>query len=168
MHQVLTLSMLLHRSQAQEYHQQAHMLFKAMKVYELAASDSYRNNKRSDGNSHRDKADSLRSKANNLKALASQLSYRANNQHTNTWTIDLHGMRLDAAMAEVTKQLNWIKMNDSPGGAALKIITGVGHHSKDNKPVIKLNVIRYLEDTGADFHVNPENPGEVIVQFAPP
>ncbi|EFO96403.1 hypothetical protein CRE_14535 [Caenorhabditis remanei] len=69
--------------------------------------------------------------------------------------IDLHGMTREAALDYVEKKVEERGHIDD-----LTIITGQGHHSKDNQPVIKQGLLKKFRSR---VQVNTENPGKLVL-----
>ncbi len=82
-----------------------------------------------------------------------------------TWEVDLHGMRVEEALATVAEA---IAATGEAGGATIRIICGKGKHSKGGKGVLREAVAGWLEAHGhGDYKRKVEGDGldgSIIVQ----
>lgn len=93
---------------------------------------------------------------------ASDAAFKEKNASRGLDEIDLHGLRKKEAIAKLEERLSAC---EKARVTKLRIITGKGLHSKDNKAEIKPVVISYLKKKGYKFEINDVNEGCMEVQI---
>jgi len=126
-----------------------------------------------------DRANAQRKAAKEAIEEAQRVAWSANNQRSNCWEVDLHGLPVAKAIAQFEKQFRALQAMGHPGGVVFRVIVGKGKHSEGNVPKIKLGILQYLEEeskaalekTGSpwdvSWEVDPGNPGVLNVPLPP-
>lgn len=74
-------------------------------------------------------------------------------------TIDLHGLYVHEALELVKAKLEFVNR-----GGKLKLITGVGNHSKDHRPRIRPAVLRFLKRQKI-YRIKEDIPGQLLIRL---
>lgn len=119
-------------------------------------------------------------KAQAARDQAAKVSWTANNQRSAEWLVDLHGLSVPVAMSRFVGQFELLQKMDHPADVVFRVIVGQGHHSENNVPRIKLNVMQYLMEQAervqaeqggkpwrVSWEVDPTNPGVIIITIHP-
>ena len=99
---------------------------------------------------------------------ASAVAFAArNSSNLNSFKLDLHGMHVQEALRVLHRYVQGLNDLCYPGGILLKVVTGYGRHSADNRAKILPSVVAYLCESGFLFDVEEDNPGVVRVLLEP-
>jgi DNA-nicking Smr family endonuclease len=93
---------------------------------------------------------------------AADLIFHSKNKNQPPDSIDLHLLLVAEAVERTEKR---IKQAQDKKEDHLIVIHGAGHHSKDNKQMIKPAIVKLLNEKGLKFQENTPNIGCVTVQF---
>lgn len=107
----------------------------------------------------------------NISKPVPPTTYSKPRLHDGTHMLDLHGYYLDEAMDLFEEFIQEKKdVYDSEGCQQQDryaiVITGRGLHSPDGIPVIRNNVVEFLEDEGYNYSFERNNSGRIRVDFA--
>lgn len=101
-----------------------------------------------------------------FKQLSDQTAdetFRRTNRHNDYFMVDLHGLRVGAALSILDSRLEAIKQQMPRTGTRsqhVEIVTGKGLHSFNRVPKIKPAVVKYLNEKNYSFR---ENEGTLTV-----
>lgn len=106
--------------------------------------------------------------AERYRADCNSLAFAAHNMNiNNVHVLDLHGLAVSEAMEKLDIHVETFSQLSKRAATCseLHVITGQGKHSPNGRPAIKPCVLQYLQDSGHDHHVPPQNPGMVVILF---
>lgn len=88
--------------------------------------------------------------------------------------IDLHGLHKDEAITKVNQRLSELQRNLDAGiltpssgdghNHIIKVVSGAGKHSKENKAVLKVAIPEYLKGQGYELHDHTDD-GVVLLRM---
>jgi DNA-nicking Smr family endonuclease len=93
---------------------------------------------------------------------AADLVFHFKNKNQPADSIDLHLLLVTEAVERTEKRIEQCKSKKEDH---LIIIYGAGHHSKNNKQMIKPAIVKMLQEKGLKFQENTPNIGCVTVTF---
>ena len=132
------------RDQAAEYHEKVVACAKR-------SQDAYRKGDKGEAHEQSEQKKNWQSKRDEANRKAARIVLQAQKWET-TGEIDLHGLHLNEATDAARDFLrHWSKKSNSTNGGVVTIITGAGHHSENNKAVIRPNVERMLQEQGLTY-----------------
>ncbi len=144
------------RKKAQSLFDEADKLFDKMK----------KTKDKNEKNRLRNQAENIRNQAFDEQKKAAKKIFRAKNSGYGNDQMDLHGLQVKEALGFVEERLRVVDKDLRSGALpTLTIITGAGHHSKNNKALIKPQVMELLKKKGYPFTLDASG-GEVLVSFA--
>jgi hypothetical protein len=102
--------------------------------------------------------------AANARRGAAAAAFQANNAELlNTFTVDLHGLAVAAAISTLRKHLKHLGALRHPGGVLLRLVVGHGLHSAGGRPKLLPAVVVELGRHPLLFDTDEDNPGVVRV-----
>jgi len=109
-----------------------------------------------------DKGKAEAEKMKEANKQAADIVFKSKNRNQPPDSIDLHLLYVEEAIERTEARLEEVRKQK---GDHLIIIHGAGHHSKDNKQLIKPAVVKMLNEKGIKFKENTPNVGCIYAEL---
>lgn len=147
---------------AQEFRKQADEHAKLRGKYFDESQAAFKKGDKAEAKVLSDKGKAEAEKMKEANKKAADLVFKSKNKNQPPDSIDLHLLYVEEAIERTEARLEEVRKQK---GDHLIVIHGAGHHSKDNKQLIKPAVVKMLNEKGIKFKENTPNIGCIYVEL---
>jgi len=147
---------------AQEFRKKADEHAKSRGKYFEESQAAFKRGDKAEAKTLSDKGKAEAEKMKEANKQASDIVFKSKNRSQPPDSIDLHLLYVDEAVERTAARLEQVRKQK---GDHLIVIHGAGHHSKDNKQLIKPAVVKMLNEKGIKFKENTPNSGCIYVEL---